>query len=128
VKTRPLNNYKKNTNGKKTINIIIFNLGILLFLCFLCEIGLRLIGVKPYSKNHDKPKIEVTPGGKYFDTDSILGYKHRPGKYTVTLQWDYEFVTTHDDNSLRITSPIDSLKAREGKPEIWMFGCSYTHG
>jgi hypothetical protein len=34
---------------------------------------------------------------------------------------------THDARTLRITHPVDPAGA-ESRPEIWIFGCSFTHG
>jgi hypothetical protein len=40
----------------------------------------------------------------------------------------YSFVVTHLQNTLRATQPIDNYSAADEKPEIWIFGCSFTHG
>ena len=65
------------------------------------EVILRYKNIKPLGS--DKPEIEVSPGNRYFKTDSILGYHHLAGKFEVTLKKTYQFTTTHNKTGLRIT-------------------------
>jgi hypothetical protein len=90
------------------------------------EVILRKLGVKPW--RNDEVSVQVDPGGKFFRTDPTLGYSHIPGRFTVTLKSGYSFNVTHLPNTLRITHPIDSYKEPAPKKEIWVFGCSFTHG
>lgn len=112
---------------KKTniIKLILGNLVILLVLLSLVEIVLRSMKFETYPG--PKPHIVVQPGGKFFQKDSLLGYKQRAGKYKVELRRNYEFTTHHDAETLRITSPITQEETKEN-PEIWILGCSFTHG
>ncbi len=52
-----------------------------------------------------------------------LGYTHRPGRMVVA-----EKVMTHLDNTLRITQPLEAYARAADRPEVWLFGCSLTHG
>jgi lysophospholipase L1-like esterase len=100
---------------------------ILFTLLFLIgELGLRLFNFTPYYAT--KPDIKVLPGGTYVQKDSILGYRHLPGKFQVILQDEYSFETNHLPNTLRITHPIDSQYLYREKPELWIMGCSIMHG
>lgn len=90
------------------------------------EIVLRVAGYKPWKiENAD---VAVEPKGNFFTKDSELGYKHLPGKFKVTLNGNYSFNATHLNNSLRITQPLNSYNQFSTKPEIWIFGCSFTYG
>ena len=88
------------------------------------EVILRYKNIKPLGS--DKPAIEVSPGNRYFKTDSILGYHHLAGNFEVTLKKNYQFTTTHNETGLRITAPIDTQQ--DSLPQIWIMGCSFTHG
>lgn len=90
------------------------------------EFVLRHEGVKPWGMSDIH--IRVEPGGKLFTKHSSLGYMHIPGRFTVTLDTEYSFRVTHLPNTLRITHPLASYDATSDKQEIWIFGCSYTHG
>ena len=90
------------------------------------EIVLRVAGYKPWQiPNVD---VAVEPKGNFFTKDSELGYKHLPGKFKVTLNGNYSFNATHLNNSLRITHPLNTYNQFSQKPEIWIFGCSFTYG
>ena len=116
---------------KKFIKTSIFRLiTYLIFPIFLsatsAEIVLRVAGYKPWQiENVD---VAVEPKGNFFTKDSELGYKHLPGKFKVTLNGNYSFNATHFNNSLRITHPLNTYNQFSKKPEIWIFGCSFTYG
>jgi hypothetical protein len=101
---------------------------VLLAVFFLgaAEIIVRKKGYRPWIP--EEISVRVDPGGKFFAKDSILGYTHIPGSFTVTLADDYAFRVTHLPNTLRITHPQDTYPAAPRKPQIWIFGCSYTYG
>jgi len=93
------------------------------------EAILRAMGAEPWRVR--EISIEVHPGGKFFTKHPILGYSHIPGEFEVTLRTGYTFHVTHLPNTLRITHPIEQVEEEGGtrtKEEIWIFGCSYTHG
>jgi hypothetical protein len=46
----------------------------------------------------------------------------------VTLPGGYSFTVTHFPSKLRITHPLATYTDRRSKPEIWIMGCSFTHG
>jgi hypothetical protein len=85
----------------------------------------RKRGWRPWSA--EAYKAEVTPGGKFFQKDPVLGYTHIPGQYVVTLRGGYTFTATHLPNTLRATHPLTE-DTTAAKPQIWIFGCSYTYG
>ncbi len=90
------------------------------------EVVLRVAGYKPWQI--EDADVAVEPKGNFFTKDSELGYKHLPGKFKVTLNGDYSFNTTHLNNSLRITHPLNTYNQSSTKPEIWILGCSFTYG
>jgi hypothetical protein len=114
---------------RKTWRILIWLGYMTLLTCFalLCiEYICRAKGMLPW-----KPirlNITVTPGGKFCKKHSTLGYADLPGRFTVELPDGYTFVVTHRDNTLRITQPLEAYTTISGKPGIWIFGCSFTHG
>ena len=66
---------------------------------------------------------------KFFSKHPTLGYSHIAGKFTVTLGDGYSFKVTHLPNTLRITHPLNTYGQEDlQKEEIWIFGCSFTHG
>ncbi len=72
--------------------------------------------------------VDAKPGGRLFQAHPLLGYRHLPGQFTVTLHNTYSFEVTHLDNTLRITSPVVQNTQQTERDEIWIFGCSFTHG
>jgi hypothetical protein len=73
-------------------------------------------------------KVAVEPGGQFFAKHPTLGYTHLPGKFQVKLADGYTFKVTHLTDTLRITHPLDTYPADPKKEQIWIFGCSFTHG
>lgn len=107
--------------------IAVANLVIALLLFTVIEGVLRLRGHRPYSLEETRPTILVTPGGKFFQKDVLLGYRHLPGHFNIELQDGFSFQAMHDSTTLRVTAPLDMAET-SGKPEIWLFGCSFTYG
>ncbi len=118
---------KKLPLKKKFLFYSIVTIFLFLIIFILAEVGLRIVGHKPASSKY-RLNIKVEPSGKYFKKDSILGYTHLPGKYYVTLDDNYTFITTHNKNTLRITHPIADDSNYVDKPKIWIMGGSDTHG
>lgn len=114
------------TKTKKTSFYVIYLLILAVIFVSGTEVILRLKGIMPWQKS--EVSIQVDPGGKFFRRHPTLGYTHIPGRFIVTLSSGYSFNVTHLPNALRITHPIDSNKEPKRKEEIWVFGCSYTHG
>ncbi len=111
---------------KSTIKLLLGNGYVLVMLLLITEVTFRSLGYSPY-KHQLITDIEVNPGDKFFQRDSLLGYKHLVGEYNVTIKNKLAFTTTHGANTLRITSPqTDTIDLT--KPEIWIFGCSFTYG
>jgi hypothetical protein len=92
------------------------------------EFYLRHIGAKPWRGVPDID-VQVEPGGRLFTKHPTLGYTVIPGRFAVTNCSGYSFQVTHLPNSLRITHPLESYNLPDShKPEIWIFGCSFTYG
>lgn len=96
------------------------------FFFVAAEVVLRVKGARPWRKVESSIRIE--PGGKLYVKHPTLGYSHIPGEFLVALDSDYSFRLTHLPNTLRITHSTGELAGSENKEEIWIFGCSYTHG
>jgi hypothetical protein len=104
------------------------------------ELVVRAKGGKPWrAAAVTVPTIHVEPGGKFFQIHPQLGYSHIPGRFLVTLgrtipavrpddEENLRFTVTHLPNTLRITRPLDQGKQDPRKEDIWIFGCSFTHG
>jgi hypothetical protein len=84
----------------------------------------RLSGATPWRPA--APNIAVDPGERLYERDALLGYRHLPGKFRVVLGGRLAFKMTHDSHSRRITS--DRTPTPAGRKEVWILGCSYTHG
>lgn len=109
---------------------ILFSLLYALMLAVACIIGGELI-VRAKGGTPWKPyelSVKVSPGGRFFQKSATLGYTLIPGDYAVTLPDGYVFNTTHMPNGLRATHPRNTYGTNSVKPEIWIFGCSYTYG
>lgn len=88
------------------------------------EVLARLSGAVPWRPT--APNITVEPGGRLYERDDLLGYRHLPGKYRVVLSGRHTFTMTHDANGRRITS--GRTPAPAAREEVWILGCSFTHG
>jgi hypothetical protein len=99
----------------------LYVLGVLAVLVAAGEITARIIGFRPWNETHQT--ISITPAGSFYAPDSLLGYRGKPGQFELRLQDSLTFTVTHDAEGWRqAAAPHDSL------PEIWIFGCSFTHG
>jgi len=91
------------------------------------ELIARMKGMRPWHVG--SVPVQVEPGGKFFRKHPALGYAALPGQFTVSLlQKNYSFHVTHLPNGLRVTHPLNTYDASVDKPEIWILGCSFTHG
>lgn len=100
-----------------------YTLFLLLVLLISAEVGLRILGFRPWEPGTQA--FEVSPGGSMFQADSLLGFRGRAGHYRARIADRLDFEFTHDSAGFRILpAPVpDSLV-----PEVWLFGCSFTHG
>ena len=96
----------------------------ILFLC-VCEFTLRIMGKGSWRIG--QPQEIIEPGGKLYTSHPTLGYINLPGELKITLPNGYVFTITHSNDGLRLTHPL-SHPAASTKEEIWIFGCSLTHG
>ncbi len=90
------------------------------------EVVVRLCGHKPYAV--PKLEVRVEPGGRFYTLKPSGGYGQLPGAFDVTLPSGWKFHVTHDTNGLRLTHPPRVASAADRKPEMWLMGCSLTHG
>ncbi len=107
------------------LNLILLIISVLIALMG-GEVALRWLGYQPWQVKDIK--ITVEPGDKFFTKHPTLGYTHLPGESTVILRDGYSFRVTHLPDTLRITHPLDTYPVESLKEEIWIFGCSFTHG
>ena len=73
----------------------------------------------------DLTPFRVEPGGRLYEDDPTIGYRLKPGRFTVTMADGFPVQTTHLPTHERATSGTDQPS---GRAEIWIFGCSYTYG
>lgn len=100
---------------------LLYVLGVAILLLVVGEITARIMGHRPWQE--DIQAIKVEPGGRLYDKDPVLGYRGRSGTYEVTLRDSLQFTVTHDSQGWRHPrANSDTL------PEIWILGCSFTHG
>jgi hypothetical protein len=86
----------------------------------------RSRGLRPWTP--DPVAALVEPGGSLYVADPLLGFALRPGAYRVTLAGGLRIHATHDAEGRRITRPIAREDASPGRPEIWIFGDSFSYG
>lgn len=114
---------KKKGGKKRWLKKLVYLVGVSILLLFGAEFTARMMGFRPW-----KPEIQslvVQPGGRFFQPDSLLGYKGKPGRFELLLKDSLHFVVTHDEDGWRICR--DSIEEAQ-KPEIWIYGCSFSHG
>ena len=114
------------TRRKQLVFSLIYLVVLAAVTAVAAELLARLYGIEPWDVP-DLP-IHVTPGGRFYATHPKLGYTHLPGAFLVTLPDGYAFRVTHLPNTLRVTHPLPTAAPEHPKPEIWLFGCSFTHG
>jgi lysophospholipase L1-like esterase len=98
----------------------------LLLLVVLAEGIARLAGYHGWTQ----ARVEVEQEGqdRFFIPDTVYGYAVQPGHFQLTEKQQLRFTVTHDAAAHRITAPLSSPADSLPRPEIWIFGCSFTHG
>jgi hypothetical protein len=100
---------------------LLYILGVIAILVVAGEITARVLGHRPWKEPHQA--ISIQPEGSFYVADSVLGYRGKPGRFALRLQDSLDFTVTHDSAGWRQSHTLpDSL------PQIWIFGCSFTHG
>ena len=94
------------------------------------ELLLRLLGQGPWPAVNRR--VTITPAGMY-QVDPDCGYGYVPGQYKFEFRSGYDFTATINDHGRRITRQTEETDeevahASEERPEIWLFGCSFTFG
>lgn len=105
------------------LRLLVQVLALFLLAGFTAEVVLRVIGYAPFRSVTQN--IMVSPGGVFFQTDSITGYNTFPGQFTISLNDTYDFSVTHNADNARVTR--DSILV-DPHQKIWLLGCSYTYG
>lgn len=99
---------------------------LLLILSVGAEMILRVRGVKPWK--FIPPDLKINPEGGFYTLHADRGYSHPPGNYDIQYMNRFKFRVTHDENGFRITGDKTGQNNISSGNEIWIFGCSYTHG
>lgn len=123
---KPSHKQKAVKGKRKALFILLYIFIVLMILLILAEIFVRMRGIKPW--HPEEIAIRVEPGNKFFRTDPVLGFTHLPGKFNVMLADGYTWTTTHQQDTRRITQPEGASDSLHTGGEIWIFGCSFTHG
>ncbi len=103
---------------------VLYSIFLIFFVLGIGEIAVRALGFSPWSLA--RYTFESEPFGPFFEPDARLGYKGRPGVFRLILSDTLRVVVSHDLRGYRITSTFPDPKP--DRPEIWVFGCSFTHG
>lgn len=90
------------------------------------ELILRYYGFKPLTIERERSKI--TPEGKYYKADPVLGFVHQPGDYQLEIDGRFTFSARHNSRGHRVTGNNKTEAGHENKPKIWIFGCSFAYG
>ena len=101
----------------------------LAFALLLSEGILRGLGKAPAPAA--APIRVISTNGRFYAPDDELGYVQSPNRETrierVEIPHPVQYTARTDQRGRRRTGPEDSNGAA-GKPEIWIFGCSFTFG
>ena len=112
----------------KRMTAVLFLCVIVAIIFMVLEILVRLERYLPWVIH--PPGIELDPPGARVIQHPTLGYVSRPISMTVKLTGAWgagSFRLGRLPNGLRPTHPVETYSA-ESKPEIWIFGCSWTEG
>jgi hypothetical protein len=112
---------------KKLAFTLVLTAGSLATVVAGAEAFARLKGYRPWTPSQDRP-VRVQPGDRFGAPDARLGNVYLPGRFVVTLPDGHSFRMTHGDDGLRITRPLSSGTRVPSARQVWIFGCSYTHG
>ncbi len=110
---------------KRLLFSIVTGLMVIVVIAWGCEALTRLKGFKPLARYPLFSSIK--PPGRYFVKHPTRGFAYEPGEFTLTLNTGYSFKVSHQEDGLRRTHEVTE-KASPDKKEIWIFGCSFTHG
>ena len=97
--------------------------GTFFLMMVVLEAVLRVTKEPPWEP--DLVSFRVEPGGRLYEDDPIIGYRLKPGRFTVYMADGFPVQTTHLPSYERATGGGEQPP---GRPEIWIFGCSYTYG
>lgn len=123
--------FRQSSNRRKRFVFAIAAFVVSLLLSLLvAEFELRLLGYERLTVRTWQGKVE--PGGKYWATDPVLGYRNIPGEFTIWFPDDHRWRMTHLPNGNRVTRRSEAyhepVNNENQKESIWIFGCSYIHG
>jgi hypothetical protein len=104
--------------------VFLFLLAAIFLVC--AEVIVRFKGTQPFQVTDGS--FPVVPGGHRTMPHPTLGYTGLPGSFVGTMPTGYSFRATHLPSGRRITHPLDTYDGSHRKPEIWIFGCSWTYG
>ncbi|MCB0707060.1 MAG: hypothetical protein KDC34_17210 [Saprospiraceae bacterium] len=97
-------------------------LGIMIILVFsISEVVMRLLGYLPHQPVYTDI-VSSPPDAIIYDSNYGLGLN--PGTYDITINRGLRYHATHLPDSTRLTSH----NAQNGKPEIFILGCSFAYG
>lgn len=66
--------------------------------------------------------LSIDPPNSMYEPDPLLGFRHVPGSQVVTSN-NVSWRQTHGADSLRVLPRTETTAV-----DVWVFGCSYTHG
>ena len=107
----------------KLLSRLAYFLFLLVILFIAGEITVRVMGAGPWQQAEQS--FEVKPGKGIFKPDPVLGYRGKPGSFDIILDKELSFHLEHNEMGFR-DGPINTGFA--ARPEIWILGCSFTHG
>src|SRR4051794_11301449 len=84
----------------------------------------------------DRVSLRIDPPEQVHLPDPTLGYRTGTGRFTITKTLtdpatgrgrSFAYTATMDDRGQRITGPPSAADTPD-RPEVWVFGCSFTWG
>lgn len=114
-------------------------IGFILTVWVACGAGVFLAGRAILRRLWPEPTltIQVDPPRPVHVFDPLLGYRTAPGSYVVTKAFadpardgdaHLAYHATMGADGYRVTGPEPSGDRDRDRPEVWIFGCSFTWG
>ena len=114
----------RNRMSKVLVNLFIVGLAATLSFLF-GEFMVRAAGFEAWPPIKE---VRIEPGGEWAIPNSTLGYALKPGTFKAIFPTGYACTMSHSNDLHRLTHPVQAYGEKKAKPQIWIFGCSFSYG
>lgn len=93
------------------------------------EAALRAIGHRPWTPGIvGSETVTAEKRVPYSVVHKTLGHTIQPGHIRINMPGGCYFEANHLENRTRATQPQGTASDTDPRPQIWIFGCSFTYG